>query len=299
MEPNQPLSDAESAALAALKGKTDTKKITLAFARDAQAFLDNYRRSKQYLADQLGVNRPDLSLILGLLTLDEQAQSTLEGKVLSIWAVRNLLEKRPPQSSTGPSTPSTDVSTEHSTVSTPPSTASTDPEKNENKASTPLHNGDRPENHGIDAPKNPFKHAKRSEGGGDSGDKTVGELIVSVLIGLSFVPLYFFCWMVHQRAFDDLCELEDRTYRRILKSGAWNMIRWVLVVLLLLFIWLALPRIGHPGTRGHPHDSNLPAATGQATRSRTRSELVVGTGSSFENRRVPAPARIPEQSQFT
>jgi nitrogen fixation-related uncharacterized protein len=94
-----------------------------------------------------------------------------------------------------------------------------------------------------DAPKNPFKHAKRSEGGGDSGDKTVGELIVSVLIGLAFVPAYFFCWLVKQRAYDDLCELEDRAYRRVLKYGAWNMIRWVLVALLLLVTALAMPRL--------------------------------------------------------
>jgi hypothetical protein len=66
---------------------------------------------------------------------------------------------------------------------------------------------------------------------------------VSVLIGLAFVPAFLFCWLVKQRAYDDLCELEDRAYGRALQTGAWNVIRWVLVAILILITTIALPRI--------------------------------------------------------
>jgi len=246
----------EAAALAAIKTKLDKKAYSLDFAREMQTYLVTHDLSQKEMAEKLGCpeKRPIINQVLGLLGLSKETLALLEGRILSTWDIKQYLHNKPPQTSTPPSTQTSTPSTQTSTPSTQTSTPSTNTEKNENNNGTGRNNGDRPDLQALGAPKNPFKHANRSEGGGESGDKTIGELIVSVLIGLAFVPAYLFCWLVKQRAYDDLCELEDRTNRRALAYGAWNVIRWVLVALLILVTAIALPRIRqvihwlrHPG----------------------------------------------------
>jgi hypothetical protein len=100
----------------------------------------------------------------------------------------------------------------------------------------------------ADAPEKDQPAKKTSIRGKDSQDKTTGELLVSVIIGLFFVPGYLYCWLVRQRAAADLKELEERAYINAVSIGTWNFVRWVVVgVILLLTIpvmfWATWPRI--------------------------------------------------------
>ena len=247
----------ESPALEALKSKiADPALPTLDLARALKAYQTAWPQSLRALVKKLGM--PEklsfISEVLGLLRLAVSEQAKIEGLILSRREIQELQPVEQRKTAVEQVEQGVEHSVEHVEQSVEHVEQSVEHvEQTVEHVEQTVEHQINPVEHinssiargteGVDNPQNPFKHAKRSEGGGDSGDKSVGELLVSVLIGLVFVPAFLFCWLVKQRAYDDLCELEDRAYRRALQTGAWNVIRWVLVAILILFIALALPRI--------------------------------------------------------
>jgi hypothetical protein len=263
MDDTQAPPQSPDTALATLKAHLgDPNYPTLSLARELQAYLDVQDVGQRTLAERLQMSskRSYFAEVIGLLKLPASEQAKIEGKTLSLREIRAFA---PVDQSVDRVNQSVNQSVDHVDQSVDPVDQSVDPV-------------DQGVDHPVDQPINPldhvksskttaksFRHGERTPGGGGSQDKTLGELIVSVMVGLLFLPAYGMCWLVQQRAYNDLCELEERTYRNLVANDPWNVIRWVVVAIVLIisapFLIKKYQAWRHPAASSAPSLPQSPA----------------------------------------